>query len=238
VGRDEQVGLDDGVGRVSIHAPRVGRDAPLALRRRGAGVSIHAPRVGRDKAGCKDAYCSVFQFTRPAWGATEISVTLEPNGQFQFTRPAWGATVMQQVPCGLEHVSIHAPRVGRDKTHPRNFDHLQAVSIHAPRVGRDFTCDYARILDALFQFTRPAWGATSGEEAKYLSTAEFQFTRPAWGATAYRALRHDGLRFQFTRPAWGATRPTPTSPPRGGRFQFTRPAWGATSSTAARVILQ
>jgi len=34
----------------------------------------------------------MFQFTRPAWGATKAAVLDVPNGQFQFTRPAWGAT--------------------------------------------------------------------------------------------------------------------------------------------------
>jgi len=78
---------------------------------------------------------------------------------FQSTRPAWGATLTKT---GLRRgydVSIHAPRVGRDKIlrsnarqrdrfnpraprgarHVRKYDDTGAVcvSIHAPRVGRD-----------------------------------------------------------------------------------------------------
>jgi len=37
-----------------------------------------------------------------------------PDEVFQFTRPAWGATVVS-IPSSLcSPVSIHAPRVGRD----------------------------------------------------------------------------------------------------------------------------
>ena len=34
---------------------------------------------------------------------------------------------------------------------------------------------------------------------------QFQFTRPAWGATSSWALPPGKFMFQFTRPAWGAT---------------------------------
>ena len=80
---------------VSIHAPRVGRDvgdhdaapgcmsfnprAPrgarpnhLSIPEGKEKVSIHAPRVGRDSVMAEAVeLVSVFQSTRPAWGATE-----------------------------------------------------------------------------------------------------------------------------------------------------------------------
>jgi len=124
---------------VSIHAPRVGRDGLRRPRRRPRHVSIHAPRVGRDL----------------------------PR---QLRRP-------------LVRVSIHAPRVGRDRLlpdhprHRRRFNsraprgarpgrrrggrHRQRVSIHAPRVGRDDMPECHKCPHNGFQFTRPAWGATS-----------------------------------------------------------------------------
>ena len=56
-------------------------------------VSIHAPRMGRDYPVMAAITAShVFQFTRPAWGATRIFVSFPPHVWFQFTRPAWGAT--------------------------------------------------------------------------------------------------------------------------------------------------
>ena len=37
------------IGKISIHAPRVGRDLPRKNHHpRGKHISIHAPRVGRD----------------------------------------------------------------------------------------------------------------------------------------------------------------------------------------------
>ena len=58
--------------------------------------------------------------------------------EFQFTRPAWGATAGLLPDARGEHVSIHAPRVGRDfKLLATGF--VIRVSIHAPRVGRDVT---------------------------------------------------------------------------------------------------
>ena len=58
--------------------------------------------------------CS-FQPTRPAWGATMTPREQHSFLQFQSTRPAWGATGKR---FGLNLsavVSIHAPRVGRDR---------------------------------------------------------------------------------------------------------------------------
>ena len=85
----------------------------------------------------------------------------------------------------------------------------------------------------LFQFTRPAWGAT-----RFLyghgNGWEFQFTRPAWGATP-RIIRGNTSRlFQFTRPAWGATKNFGCGSI-ALAFQFTRPAWGATGSLRIRA---
>ena len=39
----------------------------------------------------------------------------------------------------------------------------------------------------------------------------FQFTRPAWGATFRGKEMSKYIMFQFTRPAWGATLKTITS---------------------------
>ena len=123
----------------------------------------------------------VFQFTRPAWGATivrgqkgnknEVSIHAPRVGrdhlspashdvrEFQFTRPAWGATVRHASASKPNIVSIHAPRVGRDSPIPSTAPY-HCVSIHAPRVGRDAAPSYIIVSPHVFQFTRPAWGAT------------------------------------------------------------------------------
>ena len=99
-----------------------------------------------------------FQFTRPAWGATIGYQPVPLDMEFQFTRPAWGATGLPAWSVSRLMVSIHAPRVGRDFAKARKTT-VDTVSIHAPRVGRDSA---ARPMPSplRFQFTRPAWGAT------------------------------------------------------------------------------
>ena len=122
---------------VSIHAPRVGRDVNLFQTIGLFVVSIHAPRVGRDfsyvhfeeesecfnpraPCGARRAKSpgvlpsTLFQSTRPVWGATNPFDVTKREMQFQSTRPVWGATGCAG--CHSPHlsVSIHAPRVGRD----------------------------------------------------------------------------------------------------------------------------
>ena len=77
-------------------------------------VSIHAPRVGRDP----------------------VRKCIRGLFKFQFTRPAWGATEMFSAMRRRFEVSIHAPRVGRDPGEEYS-ETCSSVSIHAPRVGRD-----------------------------------------------------------------------------------------------------
>jgi len=93
----------------------MGRDIQKVSARTVALVSIHAPRMGRDAKVGLPTRSAVFQFTRPAWGATKRNHQCDPRVpvsihaprmgrdrqprqqgpaacQFQFTRPAWGAT--------------------------------------------------------------------------------------------------------------------------------------------------
>ena len=56
---------------------------------------------------------------------------------FQSTRPVWGATAILSRLAKPTKISIHAPRVGRDAIARHFAGLLYAISIHAPRVGRD-----------------------------------------------------------------------------------------------------
>jgi len=122
---------------VSIHAPRVGRDPVRTNRSRQMQVSIHAPRVGRDRVG--------------------------DNGLIEF------------------QVSIHAPRVGRDHRSPTPARSMQ-VSIHAPRVGRDIQFLLSLLRIHSFNSRAPR-GARHASHIFRRAAVVFQFTRPAWGAT-------------------------------------------------------
>ena len=142
-------------------APCGARHTACAVYLCAASVSIHAPRVGRDVF--PEAFQTAvkqFQSTRPVWGATYAAVRAFALGDsfnprapcgarrtvlslagvgagFQSTRPVWGATDYNPTESGDVDVSIHAPRVGRDRTRGWQRDDGAAVSIHAPRVGRD-----------------------------------------------------------------------------------------------------
>mgnify|MGYP007049859237 CR=1 FL=1 len=120
-----------------------------------------------------------------------------PQSAFQFTRPAWGATGSHRLIHYEGAVSIHAPRVGRDisailptsrigfnSRAPRGARHPEVseceiinVSIHAPRVGRDEWHKMER-PETLFQFTRPAWGATQNTGSTCCRTTCFNSRAP------------------------------------------------------------
>ena len=124
-------------------------------------ISIHAPRVGRDRGH------------RTRWSRPSI---------FQSTRPVWGATAIRGARARAEAISIHAPRVGRDKGRGENLVVTLDISIHAPRVGRDCGRHHTDDRAKRFQSTRPVWGAT-WDQITDMAAAVFQSTRPVWGAT-------------------------------------------------------
>ena len=101
-----------------------------------------------------------FQSTRPVWGATLALPDVLAARLFQSTRPVWGATNKRPAVRRQFLISIHAPRMGRDRSprrdcrprrdfNPRapygarheqtkNPQAASAISIHAPRMGRDW----------------------------------------------------------------------------------------------------
>ena len=78
------------------------------------------------------------------------------------------------------------------------------ISIHAPRAGRDVIILRIRIEQSAFQSTRPVRGATPQTMAG-MSPAIFQSTRPVRGATLLSVLVYLIIIFQSTRPVRGAT---------------------------------
>ena len=119
-------------------------------------VSIHAPRVGRDFCpGRHLVHDGRFQSTRPVWGATGLVITTIQRLLFQSTRPVWGATKVGSSFLIASHVSIHAPRVGRDR---------QRSSISRQLL--------------VFQSTRPVWGATRDRHRPKLPAPRFNPRAP------------------------------------------------------------
>ena len=145
-----------------------------------------------------------FQSTRPVWGATDSGCSCSKAVKFQSTRPVWGAT------------GTCSP-----------FCVAYAVSIHAPRVGRDRGCLPSDQARKRFNPRAPC-GARRAEDCGYTPQPTFQSTRPVWGATNLEAFCWSSSWFQSTRPVWGATRGCCPRTISQKRFQSTRPVWGAT----------
>ena len=78
-------------------------------------VSIHAPHAGRDSATTSQVpKHSCFNPRAPCGARPRFEVFLQRLNLFQSTRPMRGATSFRLDVCPVVHVSIHAPRVGRD----------------------------------------------------------------------------------------------------------------------------
>ena len=167
---------------------------------------------------------------------------------FQSTRPVWGATALKlQLPAPV-HVSIHAPRVGRDPCNEARCLE-RPVSIHAPRVGRDWSylegqesricfnprapCGARRAFASLrypsrsFQSTRPVWGATAHERSVCMTT-RVSIHAPRVGRDPRRATSMDHVRCFNPRAPCGARHAPIRETVARMLFQSTRPVWGAT----------
>ena len=126
---------------ISIHAPRVGRDtaasgstsrragyfnprAPCGARRSRRykhesqnKISIHAPRVGRDSVRSRPA-APLFNFNpRAPCGARLASKTSSARRRnFNPRAPCGARLIFMGCVWSTEGISIHAPRVGRDRS--------------------------------------------------------------------------------------------------------------------------
>ena len=148
--------------KISIHAPRMGSDAQTFRRYDAENIiSIHAPRMGSDFAFCHGpSLVSIFQSTLPGWGATTACPASIAGSQFQSTLPGWGATRPPSASpnskrnfnprspdgerlnltandFGYAPISIHAPRMGSDRSLIASILSSTRISIHAPRMGSD-----------------------------------------------------------------------------------------------------
>ena len=79
------------------------------------------------------------------------------------------------------------------------------ISIHAPRVGRDAIFARPEAQTWQFQSTRPVWGATY-HTLPAMPSQTFQSTRPVWGATCQMNSHLNVLRYFNPRAPCGARR--------------------------------
>ena len=143
-------------------------------------VSIHAPRVGRDDRTPETRTIIISFNPRAPCGARRAVLNGEDKEKvFQSTRPVWGATAGRKL-----HAALHV------------------VSIHAPRVGRDRLGSAIRVDDVMFQSTRPVWGATTGTLQRSLLQA-VSIHAPRVGRDAIRRTYYADIYVSIHAPRVG-----------------------------------
>ena len=153
---------------------------------------------------------------------------------FQSTLPVWGATVCAIVAHIVSDISIHAPRVGRDRLAVRIFRCHHDFNPRSPCGERPCVCAMYRLTQK-FQSTLPVWGATArcyfGSIGCYISIHAPRVGSDAprmagglWPHISIHAPRvgSDAMTAQAIRPAFS--------------FQSTLPVWGATCDMDGREI--
>ena len=168
-----------------------------------------------------------FQSTLPAWGETPAG-TLLPGLSRNFNPLSPHGERLHD---GLEwepqqYISIHSPRMGRDRLALRGLPSATGfqstlpawgetsghgfpgtddpISIHSPRMGRDAAHGDVRTPARYFNPLSPH-GERPRLPPKPPLPQPFQSTLPAWGETAAAPRRRRRRIFQSTLPAWGET---------------------------------
>ena len=108
----------------------------------------------------EDGTATEFLSTPPAWGATQDNGVRIAYGKFLSTPPAWGATDQQQQIANQPDNFYPRPPHGERRQYFFAEQSLQGISIHAPRMGSDKTPQRFFDFCKTFLSTPPAWGAT------------------------------------------------------------------------------
>ena len=153
--------LDEGQGRISIHAPREGSDGQVVELLAEHLISIHAPREGSDTVLVLRGRGREISIHAPREGSDLVVVVDE---------------------VGLFGISIHAPREGSDVI--VNGSNVQDVdiSIHAPREGSELYAPPAK-GDRRHFYPRSPRGERPRVFGPPCPWRKFLSTLPARGAT-------------------------------------------------------
>ena len=152
---------------IKFQSPRHGRGETrrcCPTRRRWDYFNPLAPGGARRLRSCCCLIWRRFQSTRPGWGETaacgskgERSHDFNPLApgrgetlqrrkighffrQFQSTRPGWGETSRSADTVAIYNISIHSPRVGRDRCTYNRINALFDFNPLAPGGARRFVC--------------------------------------------------------------------------------------------------
>ena len=202
MGRDDRRLLGRADDQISIHSPRMGRDGLAGADRRGSGISIHSPRMGRDTLR-RMVSIKADDFNplsphgerrvRHRLGLERQDFNpLSPHGERQFETAA---------EAGNHNISIHSPRMGRDRERARPQGgglHFNPLSPHGERrVG-----DSRKWWRADFNPLSPH-GERLRHPSVFASLSPFQSTLPAWGETLRRLRRSAARPISIHSPRMG-----------------------------------
>ena len=154
----------------------------------------------------KEKPCTMieFQSAHPVRGATFFGFRILPAPLFQSTRPVWGATASHLTRRSSRRISIHAPRVGRDRLRAQKNLCCGHFNPRAP-CGARRRARLKNRLRHLFQSTRPVWGATWQPPSCLRASSYFNPRAPCGARLPPRGGGERRKKFQSTRPVWGAT---------------------------------
>ncbi len=146
------------------------------------------------------------QSTPPRGGRRHVLVGMGKLIVFQSTPPAWGATASSPHTKAVSCVSIHAPRVGGDRSLMGDNTHRTSFNPRPPRGGRpDFDQVYAYFT---YRFNpRPPRGGRPPHIGRIEAHRIVSIHAPRVGGDTHPVRPSDpNLKpFQSTPPAWGAT---------------------------------
>ena len=147
-------------------------------------------------------------------------------------------------------ISIHAPRMGSDKSPRRNSDSFYAfqstlpgwgatyfnmryrtldmISIHAPRMGSDYGTRYNTAYSLLFQSTLPGWGATHYSDYRN-RVVHISIHAPRMGSDITPIQWRKMTFISIHAPRMGSDRDLNDGEFAAELFQSTLPGWGATA---------
>ncbi len=148
------------VGRISIHAPRVGGDSShQSSAHSSRNFNPRPPCGGRRRSCAASRPRHHFNPRPPCGGRRAAPCWTRREKRFQSTPPVWGATGHHDSGCTALGISIHAPRVGGDRPHGRRFQRGHYFNPRPPCGGR-LPRGEVMMMFGSFQSTPPVWGAT------------------------------------------------------------------------------
>ena len=195
-------------------------------------ISIHAPRMGSDyPITITPLGISAFQSTLPGWGATRRhNHGGQTRGDFNPRSPDGerrAVSLSDTPPCDI---SIHAPRMGSDRSRRRYGRTVDWISIHAPRMGSDTASQDTGRARQDFNPRSPDGERRAPPRRHSRTGGYFNPRSPDGERQRLSGRRHLRQPISIHAPRMGSDVTTLMLVPASVVFQSTLPGWGATAT--------